>query len=178
MCPKYHIYFALFLLFNPAFLYATVGIAHRGNSMLGPENTIAAFLACRNRADIVEFDVQLSADNQLVVIHDSEVSRTTNGTGLVNESTLVELKELDAGFWYAPYFVGEMIPTMEEAVQIILPFATALIDRKSGSAANYVSELQRLNLTSDVIIQSSDWQFLSLVNSLDQEIELLVFGAD
>lgn len=77
-------------------------IAHRGASGLTPENTIAAFeLAVALGADGVEFDVQLTADEQPVVIHDRRVNRTTNGAGAVSGLTLDQLRTLDAGSWFA-----------------------------------------------------------------------------
>jgi glycerophosphoryl diester phosphodiesterase len=77
-------------------------IAHRGASGLTPENTLAAFkLAIALGADGVEFDVQLTADERPVVIHDRRVNRTTNGAGAVSGLTLDQLHTLDAGSWFA-----------------------------------------------------------------------------
>ncbi len=90
-------------------------IGHRGASALAPENTLAAFrVAAEVGADGVEFDVQRTRDGQLVVIHDDEVDRTTNGTGLVREMTLDELRALDAGAWFGAAFQGERVPTLRE----------------------------------------------------------------
>jgi len=76
-------------------------IAHRGASGFAPENTLAAFkLALALGADGVEMDVQLSSDGHPVVIHDSRVNRTTNGTGAVSRLTLDQLQSLDAGSWF------------------------------------------------------------------------------
>lgn len=84
--------------------------AHRGASSQAPENTLAAFqLAFEQGADGIELDVMLSKDQQLVVIHDDTVDRTTDGTGRVSDLTLVELKQLDAGG-------GETIPTLAEVL--------------------------------------------------------------
>lgn len=91
--------------------------AHRGNSSEAPENTSAAFrLALDAGADGVEFDVQLSRDRVPVVIHDETLERTTDGTGLVTERSLAELKALDAGAWKGHAFAGERIPTLEETL--------------------------------------------------------------
>jgi glycerophosphoryl diester phosphodiesterase len=68
-------------------------------------------------ADGVELDVMLCADGEVVVSHDSDVERTTDGHGCVKELTLAQLKALDAGCWFAPQFVGERIPTLREVVQ-------------------------------------------------------------
>jgi len=92
-------------------------IAHRGFSAIAPENTLAAFSAAiQHQADSIEFDVQLSADRVPIIIHDSTVDRTTNGTGKVQEKTLEQLKALDAGSWFHPQFSAEKIPTLAEAL--------------------------------------------------------------
>lgn len=76
-------------------------IAHRGASGFAPENTLAAFkLALALGVDGVEMDVQLSADGHPVVIHDSRINRTTNGSGTVSRLTLDQLQSLDAGGWF------------------------------------------------------------------------------
>ena len=76
-----------------------VNIAHRGGRDVGPENTLAGFQeALRVGADVLELEVHLTADRHLVVIHDDTVDRTTDGTGLVREMTLQEVKGLDAGY--------------------------------------------------------------------------------
>jgi len=94
--------------------------AHRGANNTHPENTIAAFKeAIRLGAHMIEFDVRLSKDNKLVIIHDRTVDRTTNGTGNVADLTLNDLKLLDAGSWKSPEFKGEKIPTLKEVLQIM-----------------------------------------------------------
>lgn len=92
--------------------------AHRGASSYAPENTLASFeLALALQADAIELDVKLSADGQVIVIHDSTVDRTTNGKGKVRDLTLAELKALDAGSSFSPKFAGEKIPTLEEVFE-------------------------------------------------------------
>jgi glycerophosphoryl diester phosphodiesterase len=88
-------------------------IAHRGASGERPENTLSAFERAADRgAPWVELDVQLTRDDQLVVIHDPTLDRTTSGHGLVRDHTLAELDQLDAGGWFAPAYAGERIPTL------------------------------------------------------------------
>jgi len=91
--------------------------AHRGAMETHPENTIPAFRAAVEAgAHMIEFDVWLTNDNQMVVIHDSSVDRTTNGEGKVSELTFEEIRKLDAGSWKAPKFEGVQIPTPEEVL--------------------------------------------------------------
>ncbi|MEG2709315.1 MAG: glycerophosphodiester phosphodiesterase family protein, partial [Vagococcus sp.] len=98
----------------------TMVLAHRGSKGTHPENTLAAFKeAVRVKSEGIELDVQLSLDNHLVVIHDGEVDRTTNGQGLVKEYTLKELKEFDAGSWFHEDYNKETIPTFEEVIALL-----------------------------------------------------------
>lgn len=90
-------------------------IAHRGASAYAPENTMAAFTkGIEMGADYIEIDVQMSKDHIPVIIHDTTLDRTTNGTGKVSDYTLKELKALDAGSWFGDEYTGETIPTFEE----------------------------------------------------------------
>ena len=93
--------------------------AHRGSSGTHPENTIAAFTeAARLPVHGVEFDVHLTKDNELVVIHDETIDRTSNRTGFVKDMTLAELKSFDFGSWFSPNFNGQTIPTLYEVLQL------------------------------------------------------------
>ena len=91
--------------------------AHRGAMGSHPENTIPAFRAAVEAgAHMIEFDVWLTKDKQMVVIHDASVDRTTNGKGKVSELTFSEIRDLDAGSWKTPEFTGIQIPTPEEVL--------------------------------------------------------------
>ena len=95
-------------------------IAHRGASAAAPQNTLAAFRrAIELGADGVELDVHLSADGVPVVMHNYDVDETTDGTGLVSDQTLAELKQLDAGSKFSPQFAGERIPTLAEVFEAL-----------------------------------------------------------
>ena len=87
--------------------------AHRGAGKLAPENTLAAI---RHGAGLgyrmFEFDVKLSSDGALVLMHDPMVERTTDGRGRVASFTLGELARLDAGGWHSPAYAGEGVPTL------------------------------------------------------------------
>ncbi len=92
--------------------------AHRGACLRAPENTLAAFeLAMREGADALEIDAQLSRDGQVVVIHDTTVDRTTDGTGPVAALTLAELQALDAGRFFGEEFAGQRIPTLADVLE-------------------------------------------------------------
>jgi glycerophosphoryl diester phosphodiesterase len=89
--------------------------AHRGASAFAPENTLAAFaLALEHGAPAIEFDVKLTMDRHVVLMHDQTVDRTTNGKGAVTQQSLAILKALDAGSWKDEKYRGEKIPTLDE----------------------------------------------------------------
>ncbi|MBN2411259.1 glycerophosphodiester phosphodiesterase [candidate division KSB1 bacterium] len=95
-------------------------IAHRGASGYAPENTLAAFNKAVNMgADAVELDVQLTLDEQVVVIHDPTLDRTTDFTGNVCDFYLKDLQKADAGFWFSGEFRNEKIPTLQEVLDAV-----------------------------------------------------------
>lgn len=98
----------------------TKNIAHRGFSGKYPENTLLAFQKALDAgADGIEFDVHLSKDGELVIIHDELLDRTTDATGPVQSLTLRELKKLDASASYTGVYGRNEIPTLEEYFQLI-----------------------------------------------------------
>jgi len=122
-------------------------IAHRGGGARAPENTLEAMrLAIADGADGLEFDVQLSADGEVVVIHDSTVDRTTGGTGAVERMTLAELISLDAGFRFSARppdpvtTLRHRIPTLDEVFRSF-PGIPLLIEIKAPLAASATRRL-------------------------------------
>ena len=94
--------------------------AHRGANDTHPENTLAAFReAIRLGVHMIEFDVALTKDGALVLMHDATVDRTTDGSGRASDLTLDQLKALDAGSWKGQEFKGERIPTLDEALAMM-----------------------------------------------------------
>lgn len=93
---------------------------HRGFSGKYPENTMLAFKkAVEIGVDGIEFDVQLTSDGEVVIIHDERVDRTTNGSGNVRSFTLSELKELDASATFAGQYGKNEIPTLREYFEYV-----------------------------------------------------------
>ncbi|MBO4252893.1 glycerophosphodiester phosphodiesterase [Streptomyces griseorubiginosus] len=88
-------------------------IGHRGVMGVEPENTLRSFVAAQQAGlDVIELDLHLSKDGALVVMHDSDVDRTTDGTGAIADKTLEELRALDAGR-------GERVPVFEEVLDAV-----------------------------------------------------------
>ena len=176
-------------------------IAHRGYSAKYPENTLIAFEEAA-KLDVwgVEFDVHLTKDNQLVVIHDESIQRTSNGKGFVKDLTLAELREFDYGSWFAPEFAGQQIPTLAEVLAIFKDTNYQInIEIKSdifeyaGIEALIAEEIVKLGLEDRIIISSFNHEsiarfqqimpnvktallFASLVTNLEDYVKL--FGSD
>ncbi len=114
------LYFALqYLVLRQKRLSPVMVFGHRGASGYAPENTLAAFLKAHNLGvDAVELDVQMSADGELVVLHDDSLDRTTSGVGWVGFYTLAQIKEFDAGSWFGKRFRRERVPTLAEAIDL------------------------------------------------------------
>ncbi len=92
-------------------------IGHRGAMGYAPENTLISFEeGIRRGADLIELDVQLSEDGVVVVMHDTSVDRTTDGSGLIRDLPWKKIKTLDAGVWYGPDYVQETVPSLEDVI--------------------------------------------------------------
>ncbi|MCM2579808.1 glycerophosphodiester phosphodiesterase [Streptomyces meridianus] len=122
-------------------------IGHRGAMGVEPENTLRSFVrAEREGLDVIELDLHLSKDGALVVMHDAEVDRTTDGTGAISDFTLAELRELDAG-------EGERVPLFEEVLDAVEAPLQAEI--KDVTAARVLAEvMHRRNLVERVEVLS------------------------
>lgn len=93
---------------------------HRGIKTLYPENTMVSFKAAHDAGvDMIEMDLRLTKDGKLVVIHDTTLDRTTDGTGVVSDFTLSELKKLDAGCKFDARFAGEKMITFDEFLEFV-----------------------------------------------------------
>ncbi|MGG0462070.1 glycerophosphodiester phosphodiesterase [Priestia aryabhattai] len=177
---------AFTLLLSPlsqAFAAETTGdlrkvdnVAHRGASAYAPENTIAAFdKAVEMKADYIEIDVQRSKDGKLVVIHDTTVDRTTDGSGKVGNLTFKELRDLDAGSWKGEQFTGAQIPTFDEIIDRYHGKIGILIELKApevypGIEENIAEKLKERNLdkpqNEKIIVQSFNHNSMKKMNEL------------
>ena len=93
--------------------------AHRGLDDKFPENTLTAFEEALRLGMGIEFDLQMTSDGHLIVLHDDVVDRTTDGSGRAAQMTLEQIKELDAGSWKGAQFAGLKIPTFDEALEVV-----------------------------------------------------------
>ena len=141
-------------------------MGHRGCCGYMPENTLISFReAFRLGVDFLEFDVQMTRDGHLVVIHDDMVNRTTDGIGAVNFMTLEEIKKLDAGVKFG--YPGQKIPPLEEALACIAEEAPAhmyldveIKDQRPCVVDKTLEALKRFGLLEKTVIDSFDAQTL------------------
>jgi glycerophosphoryl diester phosphodiesterase len=141
-------------------------IAHRGASALYPENTMRAFIeAAGLGADMCEFDVRMTRDGEVVVIHDAAVDRTTDGRGQVAAMSVAALKELDAGTRFKPEFSGERIPTLAEVAEALGALRCGMdVELKARGLEGRVCEILRgCRVVENAIVSSFDWDQLKLV---------------
>ncbi|MDA0590646.1 MAG: glycerophosphodiester phosphodiesterase family protein [Planctomycetota bacterium] len=111
-------------------------IAHRGASTLAPENTLGAVrLAWELGADAVEIDVHLSANRQLVVIHDETLDRTAGRGGRVGDLTAEELSRIDVGSWFGTEWEAERVATLREIIATVPDGKRLFVELKCESAA-------------------------------------------
>lgn len=160
-------------------------LAHRGASAEAPENTIAAFeLAIMQGADGIELDVQLSRDDQPVVIHDFTLERTTDGTGRVRDRTVRELKRLDAGGWGGTQFQGQRVQTLQEVFERFRDRTRFWIELKGGSdlyqgiEERVVSMIEVYDVLEQALVQSFDSRALDQIRGLNPEVRLGILTAE
>lgn len=156
--------------------------AHRGSSGTHPENTVAAFKeAASLQIHGVEFDVHMTKDEELVVIHDESINRTSNGQGFVKDMTLMELKEYDFGEWFTADFKGEKIPTLREVLYIFKDTHHHInIELKSdvfpyeGMEQKVIHMLEEYRLEDRVVISSFNHEMVQQVKKLAPHIETAI----
>jgi glycerophosphoryl diester phosphodiesterase len=130
-------------------------IAHRGASAYEPENTLRAFeRAIEMGATMIELDVHLSRDGHVVVIHDAELSRLTNGAGRVAELTLDEIQQFDAG-------LAERVPSLAEVVEMARGRVQLYVELKGQNTPEPVVNLLRVRDLREQVIVGSFFPWLS-----------------
>lgn len=145
-----------------------VHISHRGGGEIYPEHTLYAFLQAvdNDQTDVLEIDLVLSADGHIMLIHDLEVDRTTDGSGLVNDLTLAELEALDASYWFDPdgdgsyprRGLGDTIPTLDETFEAFpqMYYNLEIKDADSEYEADLYALVQLHNLEDRVLWGSAN----------------------
>jgi glycerophosphoryl diester phosphodiesterase len=154
--------------------------AHRGNASSAPENTLAAFKnALQVGTDFIEMDVRTTNDGVLMIMHDANLERTTNGNGAFKLYDAKYLKTLSAGKGYSDSFENEKIPTLEETCQLISDWNAShqhkthlYIDAKDVEPQPLVAILKKYGLDENAVYYGSD-DFLWRLTSVFQGAKLL-----
>ncbi|MFP4187496.1 MAG: glycerophosphodiester phosphodiesterase family protein, partial [Acholeplasmataceae bacterium] len=152
-------------------------IAHRGSSSSAPENTLAAIeLGLDEGADAIEFDVRQTRDGVPVLMHDRTLLRTTDATEMVyvEDVSYLELAERDAGSWHSEEYIGERVPTLEEALLLIEGRAKAYIELKTESnvlESEVIRLIEEYDMVDEVNILSFTSDQLERIAARNDEIE-------
>jgi len=140
-------------------------IGHRGAAAYAPENTLEGIHTAADMGiDWVELDVKLTKDDVPILFHDEDLSRTTNGSGLVRETTYDDIKQLEAGSWFGESFTGIKIPTLEEAIEDLVNRNLGLNLEIKACAGR---EVETAEAALDVLSQYWDDHNRLLISSFD-----------
>ncbi|MEO6596359.1 MAG: glycerophosphodiester phosphodiesterase family protein [Planctomycetota bacterium] len=158
-------------------------VAHRGASSNWPENTLPAFAAATKIGVVMqEFDVRSTRDDVLVCVHDATLDRTTDaalrlGPGAaVAQARREEVAGLDAGRWFGPEHAGTRIPTLGQALDVMLPNCIPMIEHKAGSVRLYLDELRQHDALHRCVLQSFDWKFVAEARASAPDLATALLG--
>ena len=128
-------------------------IGHRAGRGIMPENTLSAIRnAIRLGVDYVELDIRATKDGQLVIMHDAQVDRTTNGSGAVRDLDLATIRALDAGSKFSAQYAGEKVPTFEEVLSLCKGKVNIYVDHKEAPTAQVLEAIKRHGMEKHVVI--------------------------
>jgi|SRR5579859_502476 len=166
------LYYGVQILLRSAPLGGFTVIGHRGGRAYAPENTLAAFRNAIQMGSVwLEFDVQMTRDGVLVVMHDDTVDRTTNGHGAVADLTLDQIRSLDAG-------KGEKVPTFQEVLDLAKASGADIFpETKSahlypGIEAKMLAALEQANYLDHTVIQSFEPDSLNKLHQINPQARL------
>lgn len=166
--------------FRPPASYPFGITCHRGANRIAPENSLPA-LECALAAgfDYIEVDLHITADDKIVVIHDPLLDRTTNGSGAVSEQTLEQLRALDAGTWFDPFFAGCRIPTLDEVLALLRRYdGRAYLELKSAPPKPVLEQVIRAGMLDRVFFWSFNRDFLTELRLLSAEARIMARRED
>ena len=143
-------------------------IGHRGASGIAPENTWESFdLALTLGADAIETDIHSTSDRELILIHDRDLERTTNGKGLVAMTPWSQISNLDAGVWFDRAYYGAKVPLLKETLKRYGKQTHLVLEiKQSGIEEEVVQMVQELDLIDSVTLTSFD---VDVVQNIKQE---------
>lgn len=175
-----HIFTIMFFTLIGSSFAGVRPIAHRGASAYAPENTLSSInKALELKSSFIEIDVHMTADGEIVAIHDSTLDRTSNASGKISDYPLSKLKEFDFGSWFGREFENERIPTLKEVLEAIDGRAVLIIELKYGGERyekieeEIVELVASLGLERHVILKSFSYKILNKFESIAPDIERL-----
>ena len=154
--------------------------AHRGSSLVAPENTMATFRAVLAMpVNYIEIDVRTTKDGQLVILHDGKLDRTTTGSGPVENLTLAEVKQLSAGKGFDETYKDERVPTLKEVCQLIRDWNAShaqrvhlYVDCKAVAPGKLVAELAEFGVLANAVFYGSD-DYLAALKQVAPKAKLM-----
>ncbi len=159
-------------------------LAHRGANKVAPQNTIPAFQkALEFNADGIETDVHLSKDGEVVICHNYTVDETSNGSGLVSELTLAELKAMDFGSYFSENFKGVTLPTLPELLDIVKGMSLINIEIKPPKKDNdlvkrVVEEIHKYGILENSIVSCFNPECIKQVKDIDPNVKTALLYED
>lgn len=157
--------------------------AHRGGSQWAPENSMAAFRKCvENSVYGIELDIQQCKSGELVVIHDEDLKRTTDGAGLVKDKTYAEISKLDSGSWFDKQYKDERIPLLSDVLKLLQGKVVLNIEIKNTPIAYPGIEDELLKVLKDypypdtIIISSFDHEILKRLHDKSSKYAIALLG--
>lgn len=164
-------------------------IAHRGDTSTAPENTMAAFQSALLRGyKAVETDVQFTKDNVPVILHDSTINRTSNGSGRIMDLTFDEVRQYDFGSWKSEAYADEKIPSFQEFIEFCKENSVhPYIELKTTITQNDIEKIQKLleivsvaGMQKDVSWFSFSYNLVEMVKDVDPtaDIGVVLHGGD
>ncbi|MBE6635931.1 MAG: hypothetical protein E7617_07035 [Ruminococcaceae bacterium] len=157
--------------------YAVNSVNHRGY-VTAPENTLEAYrMSAMSGFKMVECDVNFTKDGYAVLLHDSTIDRTSNGTGSISSLTLAEVREYDFGSWKSHEYKGTKIPTFEEFIALckeldLHPYIELKSELAAGQAAQLVETVSKYGLSDDCTWISFEATALSQIAEVDSGARL------
>lgn len=151
--------------------------AHRGASIVAPENTMAAFeQGLADGADYVELDVQLTADGEVVVLHDADLMRMADDPSVVTETNYEDMADIELGLLHDPPFEGETMPTLAEALRLAKGKAITIVEIKryaadlEDTAAAVVEVIEEEDMVDEAVVMSLYYDDIAAVKRLNPDI--------
>jgi glycerophosphoryl diester phosphodiesterase len=151
-----------------------IAIAHRGEHLEHPENTLPAIQAAIDLGfDYAELDVRTTADGKLILMHDPKVNRMTNGKGEVSKLTLEEIRKLDAGVKFGPQLAGTKVPTFQEGLEAVRGKMGIYVHIKDAAPKQLIDLIDSEQMMDHVVFFCEDISYLKKLQALRPDARVM-----